>query len=214
MNRLRWLLPGTLGVLLIGIFLVTSAEGKADGHSKAEVEAKGLARATFGGGCFWCMEPPFDKTPGVKATISGYMGGHKDNPAYRQVAAGTTGHAEVVQVIYDPKVVTFEELLEIFWRNVDPTVKDRQFCDWGSQYRTGIFFHGSEQQKAAAASKQKLIDSGRFDQVVTEITEASTFYVAEEYHQDFYKKKPGHYQRYREGCGRDRRLNELWGDAE
>ncbi|MEO1368224.1 MAG: peptide-methionine (S)-S-oxide reductase MsrA [Acidobacteriota bacterium] len=178
-----------------------------------EIEERGLARATFGGGCFWCMEPPFDKLDGVEATVSGYIGGFTDNPTYQDVAADRTGHAEVVQVIYDPETITYAELLDVFWRNIDPTVANRQFCDRGSQYRTGIFFHGDEQQQAAEASKQAIIDSGRFPQVVTEVTAASTFYVAEEYHQDFYVKKPGHYKRYRVGCGRDARLEKLWGEA-
>lgn len=175
-------------------------------------EGPSQAVATFAGGCFWCMEAPFDELDGVESTISGYIGGHVDNPKYKDVSAGRTGHTEAVQVTYDPARVDYQTLLEVFWHNIDPTVEDRQFCDWGSQYRTGIFFHDEAQEAAASASKQALVDSGRFPTVVTEITAASTFYPAEAYHQDFYRKNPGHYNRYRQGCGRDRRLRELWGD--
>ncbi|HUQ29877.1 MAG TPA: peptide-methionine (S)-S-oxide reductase MsrA [Usitatibacter sp.] len=169
--------------------------------------------ATFAGGCFWCMEPPYDKLGGVVSTISGYIGGAKANPTYQEVSAGTTGHAEAVQVVYDPKKVTYEQLLDVFWHNVDPTVKDRQFCDGGSQYRTGIFYHDDEQRKAAEASKAALEKSKPFKQpVVTQIQMASAFYPAEDYHQDYYKKNPVRYQIYRNGCGRDARLKELWGD--
>lgn len=212
MTRFRFSLLAAAVVFAAALFFGSSAEAKKDSIAAADVEEKGLARATFAGGCFWCMEPPYDKTDGVKATVSGYIGGPELNPTYKEVAAGKTGHTEAVQVIYDPKVVTYEELLHIFWRNIDPTVKDRQFCDWGTQYRTGIFYHGEEQGKAAAASKQELLDSKRFAEVFTEVTEASTFYPAETYHQNFYKKNPAHYQRYRRGCGRDQRLHELWGD--
>jgi peptide-methionine (S)-S-oxide reductase len=174
----------------------------------------GQAVATFAGGCFWCMEPPFDKLPGVTATISGYTGGRKLNPTYQEVSSGTTGHAEAVQVIYDPKKVSYEKLLDVFWHNVDPTVKDRQFCDGGNQYRTGIFFHDEAQRKAADASKAALEKSKPFkDPIVTPVEMAGTFYPAEEYHQDYYKKNPVRYQIYRNGCGRDARLKQLWGDA-
>ena len=173
----------------------------------------GLSEAIFAGGCFWCMEPPFDKIDGVTATISGYIGGEKDNPTYREVSSGGTGHAEAVKIVYDPGKVSYNELLEVFWHNIDPTVKDRQFCDGGSQYRTGIFYLGDQQKAGAEASKQEIVDSGRFDRVVTEVTAATTFYPAEDYHQDFYEKSPVRYKSYRIGCGRDRRLEELWGDA-
>ena len=173
----------------------------------------GQAVATFAGGCFWCMEPPYDKLPGVTATISGYMGGRKANPTYPEVSSGSTGHAEVVQVVYDPKKVTYEKLLEVFWHNVDPTVKDRQFCDSGNQYRTTIFFHDEAQRKAAEASKAALEKSKPFKEaLVTPIEMAGAFYPAEEYHQDYYKKNPVRYQIYRSGCGRDARLKQLWGD--
>ena len=174
----------------------------------------GDAVATFAGGCFWCMEPPYDKLPGVVATISGYTGGRTVNPSYEQVSSGSTGHAESVTVVYDPKKVTYEKLLEVFWHNVDPTVKDQQFCDHGSQYRTAIFYHDEAQRKAAEASKAAIEKSKPFKEpVVTQIVMAGPFYPAEDYHQDFYMKNPVRYQLYRSGCGRDARLKQLWGDA-
>ena len=173
----------------------------------------GYKVATFAGGCFWCMEPPYDKLPGVAATISGYTGGSKVNPTYQEVSAGITGHAEAVQVVYDPKKVTYEQLLDVFWHNVDPTVKDRQFCDGGTQYRTAIFYNDDEQRKAAEASKAALDKSRPFKEpIVTQIVMGSAFYPAEDYHQDYYKKNPVRYNLYRSGCGRDARLKELWGD--
>jgi len=173
----------------------------------------GDAVATFAGGCFWCMEPPYDKLPGVVATISGYTGGRKVNPTYEEVSSGSTGHAESVTVVYDPKKVTYEKLLDVFWHNIDPTVKDRQFCDGGNQYRTAIFYHDEAQRKAAEASKAALEKSKPFKEpIVTEIVMAGPFYPAEDYHQDFYMKNPVRYQLYRSGCGRDARLKQLWGD--
>jgi peptide-methionine (S)-S-oxide reductase len=173
----------------------------------------GHAVATFAGGCFWCMEPPYDKLPGVKATISGYMGGKKLDPTYSEVSSGTTGHTEVVHVVYDPAKVSYEKLLEVFWVNIDPTVLNRQFCDAGTQYRTGIFFHNDEQRKLAEASKAAVEKSKPFKEpIVTPVEMAGTFYPAEDYHQDFYKKNPVKYQLYRSGCGRDARLKQLWGD--
>jgi peptide-methionine (S)-S-oxide reductase len=173
----------------------------------------GHAIATFAGGCFWCMEPPYDKLPGVDATISGYTGGTVANPSYEQVSSGRTGHAEAVQVVYDPKKVTYEQLLDVFWHNVDPTVKDRQFCDGGTQYRTAIFYHDEAQRKAAEASKAALDKSKPFrEPIVTQIVMAGPFFPAEDYHQDFYVKNPVRYNLYRTGCGRDARLKQLWGD--
>jgi peptide-methionine (S)-S-oxide reductase len=173
----------------------------------------GLAVATFAGGCFWCMEPPFDALDGVISTTSGYAGGHVANPTYEQVTAGTTGHAEVVQVLYDPARVGYDVLLRVFWRNIDPLTPNAQFCDRGSQYRSGIFVHDEEQKRMALASKRALEQSGRFDRpIVTEITEFTNFYPAEDYHQDYYLKNPRRYKFYRYGCGRDRRLAELWGE--
>lgn len=174
-----------------------------------EAVPENLAKATFAGGCFWCMEPPYDKLEGVYSTTSGYIGGHKDNPTYKEVSAGGTGHTEAVEVLYDPEKVSYEKLLEVFWVNIDPTVKDRQFCDPGSQYRTGIFYHTDEQKALAEASKAPVVE--KFGTVHTEIVAASTFYAAEEYHQDYYKKNPVRYKYYRTGCGRDKRLEELWG---
>ena len=169
-----------------------------------------MERATFAGGCFWCMEPPFEKIPGVASVTSGYTGGQKVNPSYEEVSAGGTGHAESVDIVYDPAKVTYAQLLDVFWHNVDPTQGDGQFCDHGHQYRTAIFYHDAEQKRQAEESKEK-VQAKLQRPVVTEIVAASRFYPAEEYHQDFYKKNPVRYYTYRAGCGRDRRLKELWG---
>lgn len=170
------------------------------------------AVATFAGGCFWCMEPPYDKLDGVKSTVSGFMGGHVDNPTYKQVVGGGTGHAEVVQVTYDPEVVSYEQLLEVFWRNIDPLDGGGQFCDRGDSYRSAIFAHSEAQQRAAEASKQALDGSKRFDApVVTEVHPAGEFYAAEDYHQNYYQENPLRYSFYRSRCGRDARLEALWG---
>ena len=180
-------------------------------HAAQSPGSTPTAKATFAGGCFWCMEPPYDELEGVTSTISGYIGGTKKDPTYEQVSAGTTGHTEAVQITYDPQKVTYEKLLEIFWRNIDPLTANAQFCDSGSQYRSGIFYHDEAQKKLAEASKKRV--QTRFKQpVVTEITAASEFYPAEDYHQDYYKKNPIRYKIYRYGCGRDQRLKELWGD--
>ena len=169
------------------------------------------ATAVFAGGCFWCVEADFDKLPGVLATESGYAGGSLKNPTYEQVSAGRTGHAESVRVTYDPKKVSYETLLDYFWHHVDPTVKDRQFCDVGNQYRTAIFFQDDAQRRSAEASKAMIEKSGRLSHVYTEIAPAGAFYPAEEYHQDYYKKNPIRYKYYRTSCGRDARVNEVWG---
>lgn len=180
-------------------------------HAAQSPGSTPTAKATFAGGCFWCMEPPYDELEGVTSTISGYIGGTKKDPTYEQVSAGTTGHTEAVQITYDPQKVSYEKLLEIFWRNIDPLTANAQFCDSGSQYRSGIFYHDEAQKKLAEASKKRV--QTRFKQpVVTEITAASEFYPAEDYHQDYYKKNPIRYKIYRYGCGRDQRLKELWGD--
>jgi len=174
----------------------------------------GLELATFAGGCFWCTESDFDKVDGVFMTISGYIGGHTKNPTYKDVTSGSSGHTEAVQITFDPRKVSYERLLEVYWRSIDPTDKDGQFCDRGSSYRPEIFAHGEAQLKAAEASKAALIKSGVLKQpVVVPVTPAPTFTKAEDYHQDFYKKNPGHYNRYRVGCGRDARLEQLWGKA-
>ena len=179
----------------------------------AKVKPAVTAVATFAGGCFWCMEGPFDVLDGVISTTSGYTGGTKKDPTYQEVSAGRTGHTEAVQIVYDPAKVTYEKLLDVFWRNIDPTVTNRQFCDSGSQYRSGIFYHNDVQKKAADASKLALDKSKPFKgAIVTEITAATEFYAAEEYHQDYYLKNPVRYRYYRQGCGRDARLKELWGD--
>jgi peptide-methionine (S)-S-oxide reductase len=172
--------------------------------------AQERAKATFAGGCFWCMEPPFDKLEGVISTTSGYTGGQKANPTYQEVSAGTTGHTEAVEIVYDPRKVTYARLLEVFWRNIDPTTPDRQFCDVGSQYRAAIFYHDDAQRRLAEQSKQAVAQRLRRS-VVTEVLTAATFYVAEDYHQDYYKKNPIRYRFYRTGCGRDQRLEQIWG---
>jgi peptide-methionine (S)-S-oxide reductase len=170
------------------------------------------AEAIFAGGCFWCMEDPFDQVDGVVSTISGYTGGHPKNPRYRQVALGDSGHAEALQVVYDPERVSYEQLLALFWKNVDPTDAGGQFCDRGDPYRSEIFTIGEQQHQAAVASRARLQRQRPFDRpIVTPITPASTFYPAEGYHQDYYLKNPLRYRFYRFGCGRDARLWELWG---
>jgi peptide-methionine (S)-S-oxide reductase len=178
----------------------------------APAPAQERAKATFAGGCFWCMEPPFDKLDGVLSTTSGYTGGRKANPTYEEVSAGTTGHTEAVEIVYDPRKVTYAQLLEVFWRNIDPTTPDRQFCDVGSQYRAAIFYHDEAQRRLAEQSKQAVAQRLRRP-IVTEVVPAAPFYVAEDYHQDYYKKNPIRYRFYRTGCGRDQRLDEIWGKA-
>ena len=172
------------------------------------------ATATFAGGCFWCMEPAFADLPGVFSVTSGYTGGQKKDPTYEEVSAGSTGHAESVQVIYDSAKITYPQLLEAFWHNIDPLAHDAQFCDHGTQYRSAIFHHDERQRKAAVESARKLEEEPQFrGRIATLIVAASTFYPAEEYHQHFYRKNPVRYNQYRTGCGRDRRLRELWGDS-
>jgi len=197
------------------ILLVAVAVGAALGAAQLSVAADTgeTAYATFAGGCFWCIEADFEKVEGVLTVTSGYTGGHVANPTYKQVSAGGTGHAEAVRVVYDPAVVTYEELLDVFWHNIDPTVRNRQFCDVGDQYRSGIFYHDEAQREAAERSRAELEKSKPFPQpIVTEITAATAFYPAEAYHQDYAKKNPIRYAYYRKACGRDSRLAELWGD--
>ncbi len=171
------------------------------------------AKAVFAGGCFWCVESDFDKVPGVLSTTSGYTGGTTVNPTYEQVSAKVTGHAEVVEIVYDPQKVTYERLVEYFWHTIDPTTKDRQFCDSGTPYRSAIFAQDAGQLKIAQASKAALEKSKPFkDPIVTEIVLGTKFYPAEDYHQDYYLKNPVRYNYYRTGCGRDARLKDLWGD--
>ena len=174
----------------------------------------GMEVALFAGGCFWCMEPPFDGVKGVLKTTSGYTDGFVENPAYLAVARGLTGHTEAIQVVYDPKLVNYEKLLGVFWRNIDPLSKAGQFCDRGTQYRSGIYTYNAKQNQDAINSFAELERNPRFKgQIATEIKPATRFYPAEEYHQNFYQKKPLHYKRYRKGCGRDQRLKALWAPA-
>jgi peptide-methionine (S)-S-oxide reductase len=169
-------------------------------------------KATFAAGCFWCLEEAMDKVSGVISTTSGYIGGTTQNPSYEQVSSGRTGHTEAVEVVYDPSKVSYEALLEAFWKNHDPTVTNRQFCDVGSQYRPAIFYHDAEQQRLAEASKAKVVQTKTFSQAIhTPIEKAGAFWPAEDYHQDYYKKNPARYKYYVTGCGRYRRLEQLWG---
>jgi len=197
----------TLHPLIVAVALVLF------GNAAAQAPAASLAKATFAGGCFWCVEADFDKVDGVVSTTSGYIGGRVPNPTYAQVSAGSTGHTEAVEIVFDPRKVSYEKLLDVFWVSIDPTVKDRQFCDIGSQYRAVVFFHDDGQRRAAEASKAALEKKKPFAQpIVTPIEMATTFYPAEDYHQDYYRKNPVRYAYYRSGCGRDARLKELWGD--
>lgn len=204
-EMLAALLPAMLA-LTVGLLFAGEPQ-KSAGSPQAE-------KATFAGGCFWCMEHPFDELNGVISVTAGYAGGNKKNPTYEEVSSGTTGHAESVQVLYDPGKITYAKLLDVFWHNIDPTVQNQQFCDHGSQYRTAIFYHNEEQKRLAEQSKQSLEKSGRFKgPIYTEITPASEFYPAEEYHQHYYQKNPIRYKFYRYNCGRDQRLKELWGSG-
>jgi peptide-methionine (S)-S-oxide reductase len=191
------------------------ARGASNPNAPAPLpDGPGLAKATFAGGCFWCMEAPFDELDGVKATTSGYTGGDTQHPTYEDVSAGGTGHVEAMQVLYDPTRVTYQKLLQVFWHNVDPTVTGRQFCDSGDQYQAIVFYADETQKELAEASKEEIERTKPFkDPIVTPIRPLTQFWPAEEYHQDFYKKEPLRYRFYRAGCGRDRRLQELWGKA-
>ena len=175
--------------------------------------SEGYDKAYFAGGCFWCMEPPFEDLDGVIEATSGYMGGTVENPTYEEVTTGTTGHAEVVEILYDPKIISYEELLEVFWRNIDPTALNYQFADVGTQYRTEIFTVGETQKKLAEKSKEDLENSGKFDRpIVTAISNAPKFYIAEEYHQDFYKKQAMRYEMYAKASGRKGYIEKTWGN--
>ncbi len=197
-----------LGTLLVGSLMLRGSSSGAN----AESAGGNLARATFAGGCFWCMEPAFDEVPGVVSTRVGYTGGRTLNPTYDEVCSGTTGHAEAMELTYDPKKISYRKLLDIFWHNIDPTVRDQQFCDEGNQYRTAIFFHDAEQQRAAEESKAALEKTKPFkDPIVTEIVPAATFYPAEEYHQQFCRTHRISYSIYKYNCGREQRLRALWG---
>ena len=193
--------------LLISLFFIPAISPV---YADDALNTTTLKTATFAGGCFWCMEPPFDQLDGVISTTSGYTSGFKDNPTYREVSSGSTGHTEAIQIRYDPSMVSYRELLEVFWRNIDPLAVDRQFCDKGSQYRSGIYYH-DEAQKLDAEKSLQAIQKQLQGEIATEIVAASTFYPAEDYHQDYYLKNSVRYKFYRYSCGRDQRLEELWG---
>lgn len=202
-------------VPILGGLLIATALFAFPGLASAQGgEAARHATATFAGGCFWCMEPPFDALEGVVSTTSGYIDGHTKNPTYQEVSSGRSGHAEAVQVVYDPDKVSFERLVDVFWRNIDPTDAGGQFCDRGSPYRPALFYHDEAQREVAERSRAALEKDRPFKEaIVTPIVAATTFYPAEEYHQDYYLKNPIRYKYYRNGCGRDRRLNQLWGES-
>ena len=198
----------TLGLVAVGLGVSASSSDES-----SEAIPEDAATATFAGGCFWCTEAAFDMTEGVYEAISGYTGGSVEDPTYEQVSSGTTGHAEAVQVSYDPGLISYDELLTIYWRTIDPTDAGGQNYDRGSQYRTAIFVHDDEQRALAEASRDALAESGRFDEpIVTEVLEAQPFYAAEEYHQDFYLKAPDYYEAYVDGSQRDPFLERIWGD--
>jgi peptide-methionine (S)-S-oxide reductase len=197
------------GAQVLGAMALVAMMGLTGVDAAAAQAREGLAEATFAGGCFWCMEPPYDKLDGVKETIAGYTGGRTANPTYEEVSAGGTGHAEVVRVVYDPAVVSYEALVEVFWKNVDPFATNRQFCDTGDQYRSAIFYHDAAQRKVAEDTKRA--HEKRFGrEIATQIVPAGDFTRAEEYHQDYYRKNPVRYKFYRWNCGRDARLREVW----
>ena len=208
MTVLRWT------VLLLSMSLMIVAGENFDFVRLHAAESGSTAKAYFAGGCFWCMEEAFEKVNGVIDTVSGYMGGTVKNPTYEQVSAGQTGHAESVEVRYDPSKVTYTQLVEAFWQNVDPVTPDAQFCDHGNQYRAAIFYQGEDEKRLAEDSKRAIEQSKRFSApIVTQIVPASEFYPAEEYHQDFYKKNPVRYKFYKFTCGRAQRLDSLWGKS-
>ena len=197
---MSWILLGSVGSVF------AQGAGKRD-----ETKMSLLEKATFAGGCFWCMQPPYDKLKGVQSVTVGYTGGTKKNPTYEEVCTGMTGHAEAVEIVYDNSKISYSDLLDVFWKNIDPTTLNRQFADSGTQYRTAIFYHNEEQKRFAAASKEKFEKSGRYDKpIVTEIAPASTFYPAEEYHQGYYKKCPLPYEMYKVGSGREGYLKKMW----
>ena len=206
-KRFRFWRALASGVILLSLWTTPQA------GETPEAAPAGMERATFAGGCFWCMEPPFDRLDGVISTTSGYTGGRTASPTYEEVSAGGTGHAEAVEILYNPKKIRYEALLEVFWRNIDPTAADRQFCDLGNQYRSEIFYLSENQKRLAEQSRTALEKSKPFrEPIVTKINPATVFTPAEEYHQDFYKKNPVRYKFYRYNCGRDARLKALWGE--
>ena len=200
--------PATRLVLIVALFLLGAWNVQSTSQAAADTAP---GKAYFAGGCFWCMEEAFEKLEGVLSVTSGYMGGTVANPSYEAVSAGRTGHAESVEVVYDPAKVSYQKLLDAFWHNVDPITPNAQFCDHGSQYRSAVFFQTDEEKRAADISKQSIEQSSRFKEpIVTQIVPAAQFYPAEEYHQDFYKKNPLRYKLYKYNCGRASRLEELW----
>lgn len=199
-------------LLSVATLALAACNSPASADKPAALAAtSGAATAIFAGGCFWCSESDFEKLPGVISAESGYTAGQTVKPSYEQVSAGGTGHTEAVRVVYDPAKVSYPQLLEYFWRSIDPTVKDKQFCDSGTQYRSGIYFQNEAERKAAEESRSALLKEGKIKQVYTEIEPAKMFYPAEEYHQDYYKKNPVRYAYYRKSCGRDARLEQIWG---
>ena len=202
-------------IILLSLITLTQADiVYADNESKgANIDNKEIEKAVFAGGCFWCMQNPYDELKGVVSTAVGYTGGNKDNPTYEEVCAGNTGHAEAIEVLYDPLQISYTELLNVFWRNIDPTTLNRQFADAGTQYRTAIFYHNEEQKQSAESSKLEMERSGIYDDsIATEITPASTFYRAEDYHQKYYEKCPLKYKMYKSGSGREQYLEDMWGN--
>ncbi len=214
-----WMIAIILAVvpLLAGQFGMSGA-GNSGGinHDASGPFPENAQQAIFAGGCFWCMQPPFDKLDGVLATWAGYTGGTEKDPTYEQVSAGATGHAEAIQVIYDPTRISYEKLLDVFWHNIDPTTPNRQFADAGTQYRSAVFYNDENQKRLAEASRDRLAASGKFGdrKIVTEISPAGPFYKAEEYHQKYYKKNPFRYKAYRQGSGREGYLEKTWGKPE
>lgn len=199
------LLMAALGLLALG-----GGASAADPPTGKNAE---IRTAIFAGGCFWCIEADFEKLPGVLGAESGYTGGQTVNPSYEQVSAGNTGHTEAIRVSYDPQKVSYPQLLDYFWRHIDPTVRNRQFCDIGTQYRSGIYWQNEAERKAAESSRDALLASGKLPRIETEIVAATAFYLAEEYHQDYYRKNPIRYAYYRQGCGRDARVRQIWGGS-
>jgi peptide methionine sulfoxide reductase msrA/msrB len=217
----RGIMKKFINIIFLSLFFAAgySSAGANENSQKKEQPMENpdtkLEKATFAGGCFWCMEPPFEKLDGVVEVISGYTGGHKDNPTYEEVSSGTTGHIEAVQIFFDSSKISYEELLEVFWMQIDPTDRGGQFVDRGDQYKTAIFYHNQEQKRLAEKSKQALESSGKFkDPIVTEIREFTKFYKAEDYHQDFYKTQSGRYSFYRQHSGREQFIAKSWKDSQ
>ena len=203
-----------LFILTLSLSLFDGQAIAADNKAAENKTTQATKKAVFAGGCFWCMEPPFEKLDGVLSAVSGYAGGHKESPTYQDVTAGGTGHLEVVEITYDPKKITFEKLLEVYWKQIDPTDAGGAFCDRGESYTTAIFYSDEQEKTSADNSKAKLNADSRFkNKVATKILKLNKFYEAEDYHQDYYKKNPLRYKLYRNGCGRDKRLKEVWGNS-